>query len=220
VGDSWDGDYREAGRLWGEGPSELALLAVDVLRGEGIIGPAHSVLDVGCGYGRDAFHLWRELGVSVVGVDPSPRAVELARAAAPAKAPVEFVCAGFDQLDERLYSAVTCTNLYHLLEAPARQRLASALTARVRPDGLLFLMTLSPSDPQHHGKGRPVPDDPGSFVDRVFLHFAGEGELRREFAGMAIERLEEHAYTEARSEGHVHRHVSWRLVARRPSPQP
>jgi SAM-dependent methyltransferase len=217
VGSSWEADYREAGRLWGEGPSELALLAVDVLRGDGVIGPAHSVLDVGCGYGRDAFHLWRELGVSVVAVDPSPRAIELARAAAPRDAPVEFVCAWFERLDERLYSAVTCTNLYHLLGAAERGRLAAGLAACVRPGGLLFVMTLSPADPQHGGKGSPVPGDPGSFVERVFLHFADEGELRREFAAMTIERLEEHAYTEARSEGHAHRHVSWRLVARRPS---
>ena len=127
------------------------------------------------------------------------------------------VAPGSNELDERLYAAVTCTNVYHLLDAPARRRLAAELTARVSPGGLLFLMTLSPADPQHGGKGSPVPGDPGSFVDRVFLHFAGESELRDAFATMSIVRLDEHSYTEPRADGHTHTHVSWILVGRRPA---
>ena len=229
--DSWDETYRRDGRIWGEHPSELAALAVEVLGAEGIAGPRHAVLDVGCGYGRDALHLWRSLGVAVMGVDPSPAAVAAAREAAadaarevareslPAADPPEFVCAGYDDLDERRFPVVMCCNVLHLLDAAGRERLAAALVARVAPGGLLFLMTLSPSDPEHHGKGVPVAADPGSFVDRIFLHFCEGDELRGLFGGLSIERLEEHAYVESRPHGehsHSHRHVSWRLVARRP----
>src|SRR5438132_7335064 len=48
----------------------------------------HRVLDVGCGPGRHAPALARR-GNEVVGVDVSPRFVELARAGGPPDAPVE-----------------------------------------------------------------------------------------------------------------------------------
>jgi SAM-dependent methyltransferase len=210
---SWEAAYRRDGMLWGERPSELAKLAVEVLAAGGVRGPTVTVLDLGCGYGRDARFLWRELGVSVVGVDPSPEAVTLARELTPAAAPVEFRCAGFRDLGDLRVEVALCTNLLHLLGAADRGRLAEALTGTLLPGGRLFLMTLSPSDPQHYGRGEPVPGDPGSFVDHRLLHFAGEDELRRAFAGLRIEQLAEHAYQEPCAHGATHDHVSWRLVA-------
>jgi len=79
--DRWHRAYA-AGRRWGDEPGELARLAVVWLRELGI-GPSWRLLDVGCGYGRDAVFLAREAGLRVVGIDPAAAGIELARAAAP-----------------------------------------------------------------------------------------------------------------------------------------
>ena len=71
----WDGRYRADGAIWGETPSELAAVAIDRLRA---LGPRVSdlrLLDLGCGYGRDAVALWRALGLAVVGVAGAARAI-------------------------------------------------------------------------------------------------------------------------------------------------
>ncbi|MGZ4198800.1 MAG: SAM-dependent methyltransferase, partial [Thermoleophilia bacterium] len=73
----WDGRYRAGGELWGDTPSELAAVAVERL---GALGPAAArltLLDLGCGYGRDAVALWRALGRAVVGLDGGARAIEM-----------------------------------------------------------------------------------------------------------------------------------------------
>ena len=69
----WDGRYAVDGRLWGDGPSELARLAVARLRPHA--SPELAVLDVGCGYGRDTRYIAAELRCRALGIDPSPRAV-------------------------------------------------------------------------------------------------------------------------------------------------
>ena len=77
----WDDTYRDGGRPWGESPSELAAVAVQRL--QGTAGPGLSILDVGCGYGRDSRYLSRELHAAVLGVDLSAEGIAAARAWAP-----------------------------------------------------------------------------------------------------------------------------------------
>jgi SAM-dependent methyltransferase len=86
----WDGQYRAGGALWGETPSELAAAAVERLRQLGPAAAELTLLDLGCGYGRDDVALWRALGLAIVGVDGAQRAVEMARAALPAGARIDY----------------------------------------------------------------------------------------------------------------------------------
>ena len=91
----WDGQYRAGGELWGGTPSELAAAAVERVRqlGSGVTGL--TLLDLGCGYGRDDVALWRSLGLAIVGLDGAARAIEMARAALPAGARIDYRCADF-----------------------------------------------------------------------------------------------------------------------------
>ncbi len=222
----WDGRYRADGEIWGEAPSELVAVAAERLR---TLGPAVTdltLLDLGCGYGRDAVALWRALGLSVTGVDGAARAIEMARAALPAGARIEYRRGGFADSDRgqagagesegALFDVVFCSNVYQVLEPAGRAALRATVRRRLASGGLFFLSTLSTRDPEHAGKGRPVPGDPGSFEGRTYLHLCGRDELAADFGFLRLERLDEIAYLEERPRGAPHDHVSWVLIGRAP----
>ena len=217
----WEKRYAREGRLWGDGPSELARLAVARLRpGGAAIHDADAaplrLLDAGCGYGRDSRYLATELGCRVLGLDPSPAAVAAARKARRPGLDVEYVVgdaaslAGDAAQAGRFDVAFAC-NVYHLLSPGGRREFAAALAALVRPGGLLFLSTLSPRDPQHYAVGEPVLGEERSWVEHVYLHFCTADELAADFAAFTVLDLEERSYDEHNASGVVHRHASWFL---------
>lgn len=91
----WNGD---SGTRWAANLARLDLMLEDF--GNAAIAAANAqpgelVLDIGCGSGTSSFPLARQVGPDghVLGIDISQQLVEIARAAAPADAPVEFCCA-------------------------------------------------------------------------------------------------------------------------------
>ncbi len=214
----WDRRYALDGRLWGDGPSELARLAVARLRPYAT--PALTILEVGCAYGRDARYLAAELGCRVLGLDPSPTAIAAARKALSADLDVEYVAGDLASLASDAehagpYDIVHICNIYHLLSPGARREFAAALATLVLPGGLLFLSTLSPRDPQHFAMGEPVLGEERSWVEHVYLHFCTGDELMADFSAFTVLDLEERCYDEHNANGQVHHHASWFLEGRR-----
>lgn len=221
----WEARYAAEGRPWGDGPSELARLAVARLRpavaaAEGGAGAGPSILDVGCGYGRDSRYLAAELGGQVLGLDPSPTAVAAAYRSARSALDVDYLVGDAAWLAAERdhagrYDVVFAANVYHLLSPGGRRDFAAALAALARPGGLLFLSTLSPRDAQHYAVGEPVRGEERSWVGRVYLHFCTARELEADFDSFAVLDLEERGYEEHNPGGVVHRHTSWFLEGRR-----
>jgi len=213
----WDERYRAAGRLWGDGPSELARLAVARLRPYAT--PDLHVLDVGCGYGRDTRYLAAELGCRVLGLDPSPAAITAARRQRSTRLDIDFVASDLADyaaglVEDGRFDVVFACNVYHLLGPVGRRQFAAALGAAARPGGLLFLSTLSPRDARHYAVGRQVLGEERSWVDKVYLHFSSAQELETELAGFELLDLDERSYEE-RNPGGVHHHTSWFVEGRR-----
>ena len=206
----------------------MALFAEERLGTLGRRGPLLRVLDLGCGYGRDTLYLRSRLGGSVVGVDASAEAVDLAERRREELARddetfahgLRFVRARIEDLDAGWFDVVVTNGLFHLLDPVGREAFAAGGRRHLAPGGLLFLSTLSPRDPQHYGKGVVVAGELDSFVDAVYLHFAQERELRESFAFVELRELYEHEYVEPQSDGTVHHHVSWILVGVRPEAGP
>ena len=213
------------GRLWGDGPSELARLAVARLRPSvaavnGSDAEPLSLIDVGCGYGRDSRYLAAELGCRVLGLDPAPAAVAAARRTRRPDLDVEYLAGDAASLAEDgaqagRFDVAFAGNVYHLLSPGGRREFAAALAALVRPGGLLFLSTLSPRDPQHYAVGELVLGEERSWVEHVYLHFCTADELTADFSAFTVLDLEERSYEEHNAGGIVHRHASWFLEARR-----
>jgi SAM-dependent methyltransferase len=91
----WNGD---SGERWASNLVRLDLMLEefgDTAIRVADVQPGERVLDIGCGSGTSTFVLARQVGREghVLGVDISEQLVNLARAAAPDGAPVEFRCA-------------------------------------------------------------------------------------------------------------------------------
>jgi SAM-dependent methyltransferase len=213
----WEARYAAEGRLWGDGPSELALLAVARLQPYAT--PELTVLDVGCGYGRDTRYLAAELGCRALGLDPSPAAITAARRQRSTSLDVDFVTADLvafaaEPENAGRFDVVFACNVYHLLGPIGRREFAAALGAAARPGGLLFLSTLSPRDPQHYAVGRQVRGEERSWVDKVYLHFCSADELVADLRDFELLDVDERSYEE-RNPGGLHHHTSWFVEGRR-----
>ena len=205
----WEKRYATDGPLWGDGPSELARLAVARLRSSvaavrGADAVPLTLIDVGCGYGRDCRYLAAELGCRVLGLDPAPAAVAAARRTRRPDLDVEYLAGDAASLADDAaqagrFDVAFAGNVYHLLS----------------PGGLLFLSTLSPRDPQHYAVGEPVLGEERSWAEHVYLHFCTADELTADFSAFTVLDLEERSYEEHNTGGVVHRHASWFLEARR-----
>ena len=216
---NWDQAYASQGAVWGKQPGELTIFACQYLGG--LKAPDEfEIADLGCGYGRDVLHLAKTLGCSVTGIDSSPKAISLAFESCPADLSprIQFRCADFGDLDKP-YSAIFASNLYQVLPVNERVRLVQSIKKYLRPDGLLFLSTLSTSDPEEFGRGTPVAGEDNSFEREKLLHFSTHAELEKEFAFLKIERLFEHEYLEPHAGAPAHHHISWMLVAVKPKNQ-
>lgn len=211
---TWDNIYRDNQHVWGDRPSALATFARHYLQGVKSSGKTIEILDLGCGYGRDATYLARNIDCHVLGIDNSSEAIEMARKALTAdlESRVRFQCCDFKQMPEGKFEIVFASNFYHLLKMKERQAFRNTIKGSLKPSGMLFLSTLSPRDPEHFGKGKPVENEDNSFHDQRFLHFCTREELERDFSFLTINELSEHEYYEPRSNGEVHHHILWLLM--------
>jgi len=211
----WDEQYKNNARLWGETPSVLALAAVKYLQEHKPPAEVPGILDIGCGYGRDAFYLSEHLKCTVFGIDIAEKAIEMAKKYCRQAPRVKFRCCGFTELAEGGFDIVFLSNFYQLLKKEERAELRRTIRNVLKPNGLLFLSTLSNRDPEHFGKGIPVPNEKNSFIENVYLHFCERSELEKDFAFLTIKELDEHEYFEPRATGETHRHISWILIGKK-----
>ncbi|MGA9048777.1 MAG: class I SAM-dependent methyltransferase [Dehalococcoidia bacterium] len=215
----WDNEYKQQKHVWGKGPSELAVFAVDHLKRHPLP-KTPSIIDLGCGYGRDVFYLAENVPCNILGIDKSPEALKMAEDGRPSKSPSEI---RFEQRDflalpsGSKYDVVFTSNIYHLLGPEERHRFRDVIKSVLNPQGMLFLSVMSVRDPQHYGKGAAVAGEKNSFVDKVYLHLCSEEELREDFGFLAVRELQENPYDEPRSNGETHHHMIWLMAGQKSS---
>jgi SAM-dependent methyltransferase len=212
----WESAYQTGGQIWGEKPSELAVFACRYLIASGQGGNKVSILDIGCGYGRDSVFLSRNLGCSILGIDNAAEAIEMARKVpAGESTDVRFECLDFKQIAGKEFDVVFASNLYQILDIADRNCLRDKIRLCLKQKGKLFLSTLSTTDPEHFGKGTRVQGEDNSYIEDKFLHFCTREELERDFGFLEINELCEHEYDELRSNRVTHHHISWMLFGTR-----
>ena len=168
----WDERYSEAGQLWGLEPNRfLVEVAEDLPRG--------SVLDLGCGQGRNSVWLATR-GFEVTGLDLSPVAVEqAARFAEDVGVDVEFSAADITtwQPEGRTWDVVLLSYI-HLPEA-GRKKIHATAVESLAPGGRVIVIAHHLDNLERGIGGPPYPD--------LLLT---EDLLREDFADLEIDRCE------------------------------
>jgi SAM-dependent methyltransferase len=212
----WNKTYTNEKKVWGDQPSPLAVYTCNILKENSTFkkAPDIFILDLGCGYGRDAVFLAQNLPCHVLGLDSSEKAIEMARESIPKTLSnrIELLCYDFTHVSDK-YDVIFMANLYHVLGPVERDQLRSTIKRCLKNDGLLFLSTLSLKDPQHYGKGAAVENEKYAFIDEIYLHFSSRADLEKEFNFLNINALFERDYRERHATGE-HHHVSWMMMGK------
>lgn len=211
----WDKEYENYLRIWGDRPSELAIITVKYLQSHRLDDRFLRIVDIGCGYGRDCLYLVKHLNCCVFGIDTSQNAIEILKNSIvePYRKAIRFKCCDFMDLDHYKYNIVFASNLYQILQREQRAEIRKKIANLLKPEGLLFLNNLSTNDPEEYGKGEPCPDEHHSFTNNKYLHFCTREELEADFQFLSTKELYEHEYDEPRVQGKSHHHISWILIA-------
>jgi SAM-dependent methyltransferase len=219
----WDKQYITSKKLWGEKPSEIAAFACSYLKESKRFQGQNDlfILDMGCGYGRDAVYLANHLPCHILGLDNSEQAIVLANEFISdiLKKRIELLCFDFSIVRDK-YDVIIASNLYHLLRPEERAKLRDTIKRCLKQNGLFFMNTLSVRDPQHSQGGTPVENEANSRIinNEAYIHLSSRKELEDDFGFLNISALFEREYDEHRSGEHSHQgdhphhHVSWFMM--------
>ena len=160
---NWDFDYASGNfRHWEPNPSSPELAALITA---GVIGKNDKMLDVGCGGGLDAIFV-AQCGFSVVGVDLSKKAIEIAKAReGKVHVKIDWLLGSiFDlPIESQTIDFVMDRGLFHLIEDVNRAKYSSEVFRVLRPQGCVLIRAAS----KDTGRERfnPVTDEA---IDRFF----------------------------------------------------
>lgn len=154
----WDDEYAagKAPAPWDIGrpqPGFARLAEAGLLTGR--------LLDSGCGTGEQTL-LAAGHGADALGVDISPRAIELARAkAAERGVPASFAVADALHLGElgRTFDTIVDCGVFHTFDDDGRAQYVSSLAGVLRPGGHCYLMCFSDRQPGSWGPRRVRQDE-------------------------------------------------------------
>jgi tellurite methyltransferase len=195
----WEQTYRDPGvSTFAKGPtSDLAQFC-------GLISPRSSVLDVGCGEGRNAIFLAGQ-GHDVDAFDLSQAGVAKAQGIA-AREGVRVRFWAQDLADFQFgkdYDVILSHGVLHLPEKLVRDAFIARAQARTRPGGLHFIGVFT--------NRRPATPDNAPFTRSLF----DVGELPAKYAGWEIVHHLEDIFQDQHPGGLRHEHAYERVIARK-----
>ncbi len=170
----WDKEYRGGQHLTlSEEPSEDLQKFVRFLERESggeFLNHRETVLDLGCGNGRNIIYLSREFGMKGTGYDIAQSAVAIARkTAATSNLPLTFEArsiAGHLPFEDESITIVLDMMVSHFLNNEERAELLTELTRIMKPGGWLFFKTFLLDEDRHAKrllKENPA-DEAGSYI--------------------------------------------------------
>jgi SAM-dependent methyltransferase len=209
----WDARYADA-LVYGTQPTSVATRLVGVFHAHGV----RSVLEAGCGSGRDAL-LYARGGFEVTGSEISENALRWARERARAEG-VQITLLRDDLAESRLppgsFDAAVAIHVIHLQLAPVRHAMVNQLWRLTRDGGFIALANYSIREAGYATwESYPEPNtrvDPKGKV----VHFFDEADLRALLPSDRFDllALEEVDLTETPDSGPV-THREWLAIARK-----
>lgn len=209
----WEARYA-TGLVYGTEPTSVARRLVGVFRAHGV----RSVLDAGCGSGRDALLYARE-GFQVTGTEISENALRWARERARAVG-VRLTLLRDDLAETMLlpgsFDAAVAIHLIHLQPAPVRQTMVNQLWRLTRDGGLVAMANYSTGEAGYTAwEACPEPNTRRDPKGKL-IHFFDEAELTALLPPDRFDllTLEEVDLSEVPDSGPV-AHREWLTIARK-----
>lgn len=171
----WDAEYTAGGhlKLSTEPAEDLEKFTRWLVRyyKKEFLNPTKSVLDLGCGNGRNLIYLAREFGMHGLGFDISESAVQQAKTAA-AELPLEFsarLIAGELPVDSESQTIVLDMMTSHFLNAAQRITLRDEVFRVLKPGGWFFLKTFLRDGDLHTKRllSEHPAEEPGTYIHPV-----------------------------------------------------
>ena len=209
----WDERYATS-LVYGTEPTSFARRLVTVFRLHGV----QSILDAGCGSGRDALLFARE-GFEVTGTEISENALRWVRERAKGEG-LQMTLVWDDLAETRLrpgtFDAAVAIHVIHLQPAPIRQAMVNHLWRLTRDGGLIALANYSVHEPGF--STWDVYPETNTRVDPKgkLIHFFDETDLHALLPPDRFDllTLEEAELSEAPDSGPV-THREWLTIARK-----
>jgi SAM-dependent methyltransferase len=209
----WDARYADA-LVYGTDPTSVARHLARIFRAQGV----QSILEAGCGSGRDALFYASE-GFQVTGTEISANALRWARERAQA-AGLRMTLLRDNLAETRLrpgsFDAAVAIHLIHLQPAPVRQSMVNQLWRLTRDGGLIAMANYSIQE-AGFAAWDPYPE-PNTRVDPKgkVVHFFDEADLRSLLPPDRFDLLilEEVDLAEVPDSGPV-THREWLTIARK-----
>ncbi len=209
----WDARYAEA-LVYGTEPTSVAQRLVGVFRNHGV----RSILEAGCGSGRDALLYARE-GFEVTATEISGNALRWVRERAKAEG-LKIALLLDDLAETRLtpgsFDAAVAIHVIHLQPAPLRQAMVNHLWRLTRDGGLIAMANYSTRE-AGFTTWDPYPES-NTRVDSKgkVIHFFEEADLRALLLPDRFDllTLEEVDLAEVPDSGQV-THREWLTIARK-----
>lgn len=168
----WDSEYKEGGHLAlsTEESEDLVKFTRFLERefGRKYLNPIASVLDLGCGNGRNLMYLSRTFGVRGFGCDISSQAISQARKVSEGL-PLTYGVQSISDpipLPDSSQTIVLDMMTSHFLNAAERAQLMGEIKRVLKPGGWLFLKTFLLDEDNHAARllrENPA-DEPGSYI--------------------------------------------------------
>ncbi len=209
----WDGRYAQ-GLVYGTEPTSVARRLVEVFRAHGV----RTILDAGCGSGRDALFYARE-GFEVTGAEISENALRWARERAETEG-LRLSLRRDDLAETGLppgaFDASVAIHLIHLHPAPVRQTLVNQLWRLTRDGGLIAMANYSANEAGYATWELALEPHTRRNPRGKLIHFFEEAELRALLPPDRFDLLtfEEVDLAEVPDGGPV-THRKWLVIARK-----
>ncbi len=201
----YDQRYTESDCYWGTKPSVLCDRLLKVLAGLELKPSDLSMIDLGCGEGRNTIYMARR-GITVTGLDLSPAGLQKTKLFAE-RAGVEIKtieASLFDCVFERDYDIVFSTGTVHYIPEDSRERCFEYFKSKTARHGFHAISTLVE---------KPFIEKAPDSEEQVTLFESGE--LMSYYKDWEIIYTIETIF-DCNSGGVPHRHAVNRLIARKP----
>lgn len=171
----WESKFKNTGTQWGFEPSASAMLALDIFKNNQL----NNILIPGIGYGRNA-RLFLESGFMVTGIEISESAINAARANI-IDCTIHHGSVTSMPFDKKVYDAVFCYALIHLLNRPERKGFLKSCLNQLKDNGLMIFVVTSKQTDMFE-KGNYLSKDRFEIEPGLKVFFYDSESIEREFS--------------------------------------